>query len=117
MGDVIVLPSEITAKAGSDFDIDKLNTYLRNFYVDTNTGLPRIVKWKGTQEKTREYIQKLLDEGNLISADDRKELDRYIAEEKDIASEFSMDDLVSRIPGVADMFSDEMITRDFLEKG
>lgn len=117
MGDVIVLPSEITAKAGSDFDIDKLNTYLRNFYVDTNTGMPKIVKWKGTQEKTREYIQKLLDEGNLISADDKKELDRYIAEEKDIASDFNMDDLVSRIPGVADMFSDEMITRDFFEKG
>lgn len=28
MGDAIVVPSEITGKAGSDFDIDKLNLYL-----------------------------------------------------------------------------------------
>lgn len=117
MGDVIVLPSEITAKAGSDFDIDKLNTYLRNFYVDNTTGMPKVVKWKGSPEKTREYIQKLLDEGNIISSDDRKELDRFIEEEKDIANNLNMDDLIMRIPGVANMFSEEQITRDFLEKG
>lgn len=31
MGDAIVVPSEITGKAGSDFDIDKLNLYLFDF--------------------------------------------------------------------------------------
>src|SRR5699024_6810920 len=30
-GEVIVLPSEIVAKAGSDFDVDKLNTLLPNY--------------------------------------------------------------------------------------
>lgn len=116
MGDVIVLPSEITAKAGSDFDIDKLNTYLRNFYVDNTTGYPKAVQWKGTPEKTREYIQKLLDEGNIISAKDKKELDRYLAEERDMLSEFEFDkaDLIARIPGLMDKFSDETITREFL---
>ncbi len=34
LGDTIVVPTEITTKAGSDFDIDKLNTYLKNVYRD-----------------------------------------------------------------------------------
>jgi hypothetical protein len=33
-GDMIVVPSEIVGKAGSDFDIDKLNIYLGNYFVD-----------------------------------------------------------------------------------
>ena len=33
-GDMIVVPSEIVGKAGSDFDIDKLNIYLANYYVE-----------------------------------------------------------------------------------
>jgi len=33
-GDIIILPSEIVAKAGSDFDIDKLNIYTPNVYYD-----------------------------------------------------------------------------------
>jgi Fe-S cluster biosynthesis and repair protein YggX len=31
-GDMIVVPAELVAKAGSDFDIDKLNLYIPNFY-------------------------------------------------------------------------------------
>lgn len=32
-GDTVVVPSEIVGKAGSDFDIDKLNMYLSNYYI------------------------------------------------------------------------------------
>lgn len=32
-GDTIVLPSEIVAKAGSDFDIDKLNVFIPNYNI------------------------------------------------------------------------------------
>ncbi len=32
-GDMIVVPSEIVGKSGSDFDIDKLQTYLPNYYI------------------------------------------------------------------------------------
>lgn len=42
MGDSIIVPSEITAKVGSDYDIDKMNTYLRNTYIDKK-GFPRLV--------------------------------------------------------------------------
>lgn len=36
VGDIVVLPSSIVAKAGSDYDIDKLSIYLSNFYYDEN---------------------------------------------------------------------------------
>ena len=39
-GNSIVVPSEITKKAGSDFDIDKLNIYLYNYFIDDD-GKPK----------------------------------------------------------------------------
>jgi hypothetical protein len=39
MGDAVVVPSALTTKAGSDFDVDKLNTYLNNFKLNKD-GLP-----------------------------------------------------------------------------
>jgi hypothetical protein len=42
-GNAIVVPSEITTKAGSDFDIDKLNIYLYNYYFDENNKPKKIV--------------------------------------------------------------------------
>ncbi|NBX97397.1 hypothetical protein EBQ81_00835, partial [bacterium] len=33
-GDMIVVPSEIVGKSGSDFDIDKLNLYMSNAFID-----------------------------------------------------------------------------------
>lgn len=113
MGSVAIFPSEITVKAGSDFDIDKINTYLYNFYVDNKTGYPKIVQWKGSIEKTKEYIGELLDAGNVITAEQKAELDRIIAEETE---ELDEDNLLMRIPAVMAMFTDEAITRDFLGK-
>ena len=61
MGDTIVVPSEITAKAGSDFDIDKMNTYLKSIYVDKNGDI-RLVKYQGSEEATKEFFAKVFDE-------------------------------------------------------
>jgi energy-coupling factor transporter ATP-binding protein EcfA2 len=61
MGDTIVVPSEITAKAGSDFDIDKLNTYLKSIYVDKNGDI-RLVKYQGSEEATKEFFANVFDE-------------------------------------------------------
>ena len=44
-GNSITVPSEITTKAGSDFDIDKLNIYLYNYYRDLKTGKPVKIKF------------------------------------------------------------------------
>lgn len=54
MGYTVVVPSEITYKAGSDFDIDKLNMYLKSIYIDKD-GNPRLVKYKGSEEATRDF--------------------------------------------------------------
>ena len=38
-GPRVVLPTEVVTKSGSDFDIDKLTTYLNSFWVDKNNRL------------------------------------------------------------------------------
>lgn len=61
MGDTVIVPSEITAKTGSDFDIDKLNMYLKSVYVDRN-GDVRLVTYKGSEEATREFYNNVYSE-------------------------------------------------------
>jgi hypothetical protein len=41
-GNSIVVPSEIVAKSGSDFDIDKLNVYLPNYELDAEGKLQKV---------------------------------------------------------------------------
>lgn len=43
MGDTVVVPSEIVGKAGSDFDIDKLNIYLSNYEAVYSKFTPELV--------------------------------------------------------------------------
>lgn len=60
MGDTIVVPSEIVAKAGSDFDIDKLNTYLKNFFINKE-GFPQEVAFIHADISTEEGMRRLYD--------------------------------------------------------
>jgi len=55
MGATVVVPSEITTKAGSDFDIDKLNMYLKSVYVNAR-GEVKLVKYLGSEEKTKSFF-------------------------------------------------------------
>jgi hypothetical protein len=66
MGKTVVVPSEITTKAGSDFDIDKLNTYLKNVYV-TGDGKIKLVPFFGYGEQAKKEIGKWLIENDLKS--------------------------------------------------
>lgn len=61
MGYTVIVPSEITTKAGSDFDIDKLNIYLKSVYTDRN-GNVKLVKWLGTEEATKDFFAKVYDD-------------------------------------------------------
>ena len=61
MGATVVVPSEITTKSGSDFDIDKLNMYLKSVYAD-RTGNIKLVKLQGTEENTKEFYGKVFDD-------------------------------------------------------
>ena len=61
MGKTVIVPSEITTKAGSDFDIDKMNMYLKAVYVD-KYGEIKIARLKGTEEATRDFYANVFDE-------------------------------------------------------
>ena len=63
MGYTVIVPSEITTKAGSDFDIDKLNMYLKSVYTD-KTGELRLVKYFGSEQATKDFYAKTFDEVN-----------------------------------------------------
>jgi hypothetical protein len=63
MGYTVIVPSEITTKAGSDFDIDKLNMYLKSVYTD-KTGELRLVKYFGSEQVTKDFYAKTFDEVN-----------------------------------------------------
>lgn len=66
MGKTVVVPSEITTKAGSDFDIDKLNTYLKNVYV-TGDGKVKLVPYFGLGKEAKEKMGKWLIENDLTT--------------------------------------------------
>jgi hypothetical protein len=80
MGDTVVVPSEITSKAGSDFDIDKLNIYLKNTYVNSK-GQLKEVPFFGYGEEAKAAIKKFILKEDLESIFDINE--RTIAATED----------------------------------
>ncbi len=58
-GDTVILPSEIVAKAGSDFDIDKLNIFVPNYKVNKKTGKFEYVEYD-PDNITREGLENKL---------------------------------------------------------
>lgn len=61
MGSTVVVPSEIVAKAGSDFDIDKLNMYLKSVYTDAN-GNVKLIEYQGSKEATVDFFAKVYED-------------------------------------------------------
>ena len=64
MGKTVVVPSEITTKAGSDFDIDKLNMYLKNVYV-TPSGEIKSVPFFGFGQQAKDKIKQFILEEDI----------------------------------------------------
>lgn len=60
MGDVVIVPSEITEKTNSDFDIDKQNMYFKSVYKDEH-GEIRLVTYKGSEDETKEFYGDVFD--------------------------------------------------------
>jgi hypothetical protein len=83
-GEMIVVPAELSTKAGSDFDVDKLNSYLKNFYIDKE-GYPRKVKFLDDSNSTAEdrYV-KHVNESNKNKGDynELKNLSEYTKMDK-----------------------------------
>ena len=61
MGATVVVPSEIVSKQGADFDVDKLNLYLKNVYVDEHENV-RLVKYIESEEKTKAFYANVFEE-------------------------------------------------------
>jgi hypothetical protein len=76
MGATVVVPSEITTKAGSDFDIDKLNMYLKSVYVDSKGDI-KLVKYLGSEEATKEFFSRIYDETILKDIQKIKDSDAF----------------------------------------
>jgi hypothetical protein len=55
-GDSIIVPSEMVAKSGSDFDIDKLNIYYPNVYYNRK-GNPEYIELKSDSKLKADYDQ------------------------------------------------------------
>lgn len=60
MGSTVVVPAEITTKTGGDFDIDKLNMYLKSMYLDENDE-PQLIKVIDNDVDSKEFYGNLFD--------------------------------------------------------
>lgn len=107
-GDCIILPSEIVVKAGSDYDIDKLNIYYPNIYYDRN-GNPKYIDYKDEDQLKKDYdeyteslrirlIQRLIKE--KIFGTDSKNVESQLHKElKDIfkRDNFTIEDVINHL--------------------
>jgi len=101
MGSTVIVPSEITTKSGSDFDIDKLNIYLKAVYVDSNKKV-RMVKLFETEEATKKFYANIFD--NTI----KKEIDRVTRYAEFRNKLFDILNIIENIEGEIDL-TDDMI--------
>jgi len=116
-GDMIVVPSELTGKAGSDFDIDKLNIYLRNYYYNRKEKTLEYLEWKGDIESTKQYLSELFDKGHFLNEKDLVDLERYINEEKDLLEDVGNDARGKLLKAMfSSLFSEEKITEDYVRE-
>lgn len=98
MGATVVVPSEITTKAGSDFDIDKLNMYLKSTYKDANGNI-RLVTYKGSEQQTKDFYAQVFEDTIQKDIDRITKYDEFRDKLKDIftiieqASEQKLEDL------------------------
>ena len=112
MGATVVVPSEITTKAGSDFDIDKLNMYLKSVYVDKN-GDVKLIKYMGSEEATKKHYGEMFDRGELLTSAQQKALREYLDSQK-IAPETNS--LLLSIFGDNAIFDEADITSEFIQE-
>jgi hypothetical protein len=89
-GDMIVVPSEIVAKAGSDFDIDKLNLFLANYYIDKKSGKPTYIEYStaGTEVNDRytQFINESVDSDTKLYV---QKLENYSGEKTSLQDKYS----------------------------
>lgn len=96
MGNSVIVPSEITTKAGSDFDIDKLNMYMKSMYMGSD-GKIQVYKLQGTEEETKEYYGQVFD--RMIQNEQDSLINRLLQDDEfvDINLEKSLSDKLNKL--------------------
>lgn len=89
-GNVLIPPSEIVAKSGSDFDIDKLSTLMPAFNV--NNGKVSIIKKLNVKENKKALTDKLSELGRKEKEIDKKYQEILDDKEKITALKFTAED-------------------------
>ena len=90
MGTTVVVPSQITTKAGSDFDIDKLNMYLKSIYVDAS-GNVKLVQYQGSEESTKEFFSNVYEKTIQNKINKIEKFDEFRDRMLSIASQITTD--------------------------
>jgi hypothetical protein len=67
-GDNVVVPAELVAKVGSDFDIDKLSMYFKNVFINSKGNI-KLIELKGTKEETFNFYSEEFDKLNKDEQD------------------------------------------------
>jgi len=67
-GDNVVVPAELVAKVGSDFDIDKLSMYFKNIFVNSK-GDVKLIELKRTKQDTIDFYSQEFDKLNKNEQD------------------------------------------------
>jgi hypothetical protein len=98
-GDSVVIPSELVKKVGSDFDIDKLNVYLKSVFTNRE-GKPEMFKIiKDSEQATKDYYAGVFDE--LIQSKEQTVLDQLFrianSEFVDIDTENQLNNKLGRL--------------------
>jgi hypothetical protein len=103
MGNTVVVPSAITTKAGSDFDIDKLNMYIKSLFKDA-LGNIRVVELKGSEEETKAFY------GNIFDQLSEKE-QRYISKQMQEADNEDVE-LQQKLIGKQEKLNDKIANKE-----
>ena len=103
MGATVVVPSAITTKAGSDFDIDKLNMYIKSLFKDA-LGNIRVVELKGSEEETKAFYSEIFDQMS------EKE-QRFISKQMDEA-DYEDVDLQEKLVGKQEKLNDRIANKE-----
>jgi len=109
-GDMIVVPSEIVAKAGSDFDIDKLNLFLANYYIDKKSGKPTYIEYSTSDAEVEDRYTRFINES--VDSDTKsyvKTLERYSGERTSLQEKYgsNKDDIFKKFNNARQQYDDQ----------
>lgn len=81
-GDSIVVPTEMVAKAGSDYDIDKLNIYLKNYIVNKKDKSFIVNNFNDESTDQDLYVKYIFDSVSRSKIQDSKDQMKIVGEDE-----------------------------------